>query len=60
MRRQSSKKIVEDLEQWLRGDRKKLSAKGPLVQVIDYGFNRWQVFTRFLGDGRICVADVRP
>jgi transposase len=56
-RRERSRKIVEDFEKWLREERKKLSPKGPLSQAVDYSFNRWQVFMRFLADGRICLSN---
>jgi transposase len=35
----------------------RLSSKGPLAKAIDYTFNHWQAFTRFLGDGRICLSN---
>ena len=57
VRRERSQKIVDDFEKWLLEERKKLSPKGPLAQAIDYGFNRWHVFTRFLQDGRICLSN---
>ena len=37
--------------------RKKLSSKGPLAKAIDYTFNHWKAFTRFLDDGRICLSN---
>jgi transposase len=52
-----SKPLVDDFEQWLRGERKKLSPKGPLAKAIDYTFNHWKAFTRFLDDGRICLSN---
>ena len=52
-----SKPLVESFETWLRGERKKLSAKGPLAKAIDYQFNHWAAFTRFLDDGRICLSN---
>jgi transposase len=57
VRRERSQKIVDGFEKWLREERKKLSPKGPLAQAVDYSFNRWQVFTRFLQDGRICLSN---
>jgi transposase len=57
VRRERSQKVVEDFETWLREERKKLSPKGPLAQAVDYSFNRWQVFVRFLADGRICLSN---
>jgi transposase len=57
VRRERSHKIVDDFEKWLRDERKKLSPRGPLAQAVDYSFNRWQVFMRFLADGRICLSN---
>ena len=57
VRRLRSKPLVDNFEQWLRGERKKLSPKGPLAKAIDYTFNHWKAFTRFLDDGRICLSN---
>jgi transposase len=57
VRHERSKKIVYDLEQWLWGERKKLTTKGPLAQAIDYSFNHWRAFTRVLDDDRICLSN---
>lgn len=57
VRQARSKPLIEAFETWLRGERKKLSPKGPLAQAIDYQFNHWNAFTRFLGDGRLCLSN---
>ena len=57
VRRSRSKPLVESFESWLRAERKKLSSKGPLAKAIDYTFNHWKAFTRFLDDGRICLSN---
>jgi transposase len=57
VRRERSKPLVEDLERWLRGERRKLSSKNPLAKAIDYSLKRWNAFTRFLDDGRICMTN---
>ncbi len=57
VRRERSKPHVDSFEAWLRGERKKLSSKGPLAKAIDYTFNHWKAFTRFLDDGRICLSN---
>ena len=56
-RRTRSKPLIDAFETWLRGERKKLSAKGPLAKAIDYQFNHWKAFTRFLDDGRVCLSN---
>ena len=57
VRRERSKPIVNDLEQWLSGERRKLSSKNRLAKAIDYHLKRWTAFTRFLDDGRICLSN---
>jgi transposase len=57
VRRLRSKPLVDDFEQWLRAERKKLSPKGPIAKAIDYQFNHWKAFTHFLDDGRICLSN---
>jgi len=57
VRRERSKPLIENFEAWLRAARKKLSSKGPLAKAIDYAFNHWKAFTRFLDDGRICLSN---
>jgi len=57
VRQQRSRPLVEDLERWLRDERRKLSAKNPLAKAINYSLKRWPAFTRFLDDGRICLSN---
>ena len=57
VRRQHSKPLTDALEEWLRGERKKLSSKSPVAKAIDYSLKRWRAFTRFLDDGRICLSN---
>jgi len=57
VRQARSKPLIESFETWLRGERKKLSSKGPLAKAIDYQFNHWAAFTRFLDDGRVCLSN---
>jgi len=57
VRRKHSKPLIESFETWLRAERRKLSSKGPLAKAIDYTFNHWEAFTRFLDDGRICLSN---
>ena len=57
VRRTRSKPLIDDLETWLREQRKKLSSKAPMAKAIDYTLKRWSAFTRFLDDGRICLSN---
>ena len=49
--------LVADLEAWLRSEREKLSRHAPVAGAIDYMLKRWDRFTRFLDDGRICLSN---
>ena len=49
--------LVADLERWLREERPKLSRGNDLARAMDYLLKRWPAFTRFLGDGRICLSN---
>ena len=57
VRQERSKTLVDDLERWLREERRKLSSKNPVAKAIDYSLKRWPAFTRFLDDGRICLSN---
>jgi transposase len=57
VRHERSKPLTEDLERWLRAERRKLSSKNPLAKAMDYSLKRWSAFTRFLDDGRICMTN---
>jgi transposase len=49
--------LVEDLETWLRAEREKLSRHAPVAKAIEYMLKRWDRFTRFLDDGRVCLSN---
>ena len=57
VRQQRSRSLVDDLETWMRAERKKLSSKSPVAKAMDYTLKRWPAFTRFLDDGRICISN---
>jgi transposase len=52
-----SRPLIIDLEDWLRRQRARLSAKSKTANAIDYLLKRWAAFTRFLDDGRICISN---
>jgi hypothetical protein len=56
-RRERSGPLVADLEHWMREERVKLSRHAPLAKAMDYMLTRWQGFTRYLDDGRICLTN---
>jgi transposase len=49
--------LVDELQAWLQTERAKLSRSSPVVEAIDYMLKRWDGFTSFLDDGRICLTN---
>lgn len=49
--------LVADLRAWMRAERAKLSRHAPLAKAFDYMLTRWQAFTLFLEDGRVCLTN---
>ena len=52
--------LVIDLHDWLRAERARMSKHNPVAKAINYMFEeqgRWEAFTRFLDDGRICLTN---
>ncbi|WP_424140877.1 IS66 family transposase, partial [Roseomonas chloroacetimidivorans] len=49
--------LVTALEAWMRENRGKLSRHNPVAKAMDYMLMRWEAFTRFLSDGRICLSN---
>jgi hypothetical protein len=64
VRREKSAPLLTELEAWLRDERARLSRSASVAKPIDYMLKRWDRFTRFIDDGRICLtnnaADVDP
>nr|WP_235814979.1 IS66 family transposase [Roseibium aggregatum] len=56
-RRRDSAPLAEGLEEWLRAERNKLSRSSSVAEAIDYMLKRWDGFTTFLHDGRICLTN---
>jgi hypothetical protein len=56
-RQQESSPLVDELEAWMRAERTKLSRSSPVTEPIDYMLKRWEGFTSFLNDGRICLTN---
>ena len=56
-RRAESAAIVAELEAWLREERGRLSRSASVAKPMDYLLRRWEDFTRFLDDGRICLTN---
>jgi transposase len=52
--------MVHDLHDWMRTERARMSKHNPVAKAINYMFEeegRWDAFTRFLDDGRICLTN---
>jgi hypothetical protein len=41
----------------MRSERARLSRHAEVAKAMDYMLKRWEAFTRFLGDGRICLTN---
>jgi transposase len=54
--RERSALLVAAFESWMRAERAKLSRHAAVAEAIDYMLTRWEAFTRFLEDGRICLS----
>jgi transposase len=57
VRQKDSAPLVTALEAWLRDHRSRLSRSASVLKPIDYMLKRWDDFTRFLDDGRICLTN---
>jgi len=56
-RHKDSQPLVQELHDWLQAERAKLSRSSPVAEAIDYMLKRWDGFTSFLDDGRICMTN---
>ena len=57
VRQERSKPLVEELQDYMREQRAKLSRGHDLAKAIDYILKRWAAFTLFLDDGRACLSN---
>ena len=49
--------LVSELETWLRAEYGRLSRHSDVAKAMNYMLTRWDTFTRFLNDGRICLTN---
>ena len=49
--------LVNDLIEWMKRERPKLSRHNEVAKAMDYMLKRIDIFTRFLEDGRICLSN---
>jgi hypothetical protein len=57
VRRQRSTPLLADLKAWVCEQRAQLSRAAAVIQPNDYLLKRWDEFTRFTEDGRICMTN---
>jgi transposase len=57
VRRAQVAPLVAELETWMRAQRGNLSRHSDVGKAMDYMLKRWDTFTRFLDDGRICLTN---
>jgi transposase len=56
-RKKLSAPFIVELASWMREQRARLSRHDPVAKALDYMLTRWEAFTRFLDDGRICLTN---
>jgi hypothetical protein len=56
-RRKDIAPLVNALIDWMRRERARLSRHNDVAKAMDYMLKRIEAFTRFLGDGRICLSN---
>jgi transposase len=57
VRQELSRRLVDDLEAWMREERPRLARGSDVAKAMDYMLKRWTAFTRFLTDGRVCLSN---
>jgi transposase len=57
VRQERSRLLIVEREAWLREQRAKLSRNSDTTKAINYCLSRWDAFTRFLDDGRLCMSN---
>jgi transposase len=56
-RRKDIAPLVNELIEWMKRERGKLSRHNEVAKAFDHMLKRIDVFTRFLEDGRICLSN---
>ena len=56
IRQDRSGPLVRELKEWMSKERARLSRHSDVANAMDYMLKRWIAFTRFLDDGRVCLA----
>ena len=56
-RRERIAPLIEAFADWMNAERARLSRHSDVAKAMDYMLKRWEAFTRFLNDGRICISN---
>lgn len=57
IRKELSAPLMVDLRDWLHTQLNKISRNHDLAKAINYMLRRWDAFTRFLDDGKVCLSN---
>lgn len=57
VRQELSAPLMTELHDWLNAQLGKISRNHDLAKAINYMLRRWDAFTRFLADGRVCLSN---
>ena len=57
MRQEQLTPLMADLETWMRAARGKMSRHADVAKAMNHMLGRWDTFSRFLGNGRICLTN---
>ena len=57
LRQELSAPLMPELHDWLNIQRGRISRNHDLAKAINYMLRRWEAFTRFLADGRVCLSN---
>jgi len=57
VRKEDVAPMVDDLHAWMAAERARLSRHMPVAKALDYMLTRWDRFTTFLEDGRVCLTN---
>lgn len=57
VRQELSAPLMAELHDWLNTQLGRISRNHDLAKAINYMLRRWDAFTRFLADGRVCLSN---
>jgi transposase len=57
VRQERSRVLINELHDWFYQQRAKLSKNSDTTKAINYIIKRWDAFTRFVDDGRLCMSN---